>query len=94
MALAGCSERSQSNRSAQEAIAPRGPKLTEVAPPSVLSELTTELASHQPQLSILSPEPEAIIAATEVEVKLQVQDLPLFENEELHLGPCFRADFR
>lgn len=70
---------------------PNGPKsagtLQEVAPPAAITALQGAYDSYEPQVKILSPKPEEVVKQTEIKVKLQVQDLPLFENPDLHLGP-------
>ncbi|MEB3173703.1 MAG: hypothetical protein VKN60_00705 [Cyanobacteriota bacterium] len=70
---------------------PSGPKsagtLQEVPPPAAVTALQGAYDSYQPQVKILSPKPEETLKQTEIKVKLQVQDLPLFENPDLRLGP-------
>ncbi|MFN5515294.1 MAG: hypothetical protein ACK5CA_11230, partial [Cyanobacteriota bacterium] len=61
--------------------------LQEVAPPPAITALQGAYDSYQPQVQILSPKAEEVVKQTQVKVKLQVQDLPLFENPDLHLGP-------
>ncbi|MBV5260531.1 hypothetical protein FLX56_19145 [Synechococcus moorigangaii CMS01] len=61
--------------------------LTEVAAPSLINELRTELDQYQPQLKILSPRPDETFNSTTIDVQLQVNDLPLFKDEELGMGP-------
>jgi len=62
-------------------------QLSEVAPPPVIQQLNRRLESYQPQVTILSPTPDQILQDTTVSVKFQVQDLPLFKNPELNMGP-------
>ncbi len=62
-------------------------KLSEVAPPSVIRSLWQEMEVYQPQVSILSPKPNEVVQDTQVSVRFQVQDLPLFQNEEFGLSP-------
>ncbi len=61
--------------------------ISEVAPPEVIQQLGAELEAYQPQLTIISPKTDAVLQATTVEVKLKVQDLPIFKNSELEMGP-------
>jgi hypothetical protein len=63
------------------------PRLSEVAAPPVFQELRQELDTHQPQVKILSPRPDDVVKDTTVQVRLQVNDLELFKNEDLGLGP-------
>jgi hypothetical protein len=62
-------------------------KLSEVAPPPVIRQLRQEMEVYQPQITILSPKPNEVLQDTTVSVRLQVQDLPIFENEEFGLSP-------
>jgi hypothetical protein len=62
-------------------------KLAEVPPPSLIQELGRSLDQYQPQVEILSPKPEGVLADTTVIVKLKVQDLPIFQNADLEMGP-------
>ncbi|MFP4121880.1 hypothetical protein [Coleofasciculus sp.] len=73
----------------EEAPPPTEPvaQLSEVAPPPVIQQLNRSLESYQPQVTILSPTPDQILQDTTVSVKFQVQDLPLFKNPELNMGP-------
>ena len=62
-------------------------KFSEVSPPQVIQQLSTSLEQYQPQVEILSPKTDELLELTSVAVTLQVQDLPVFKNEELGLGP-------
>lgn len=62
-------------------------KLSEVVPPDAIRELHDALEQYQPQVKILSPRPDEILQDTTVSVRLQVNDLPLFKDEEWDLGP-------
>ncbi|MGB3207828.1 MAG: hypothetical protein WBB28_22825 [Crinalium sp.] len=61
--------------------------ISEVAPPEVIQQLGAELEAYQPQVTIVSPKTDAILQDTTAEVKLKVQDLPIFKNSELEMGP-------
>ncbi|PPS45267.1 hypothetical protein B1A85_03125 [Chroococcidiopsis sp. TS-821] len=67
--------------------APRSTKIAEVSPPEVIQQLRQSLESRRPQVSILSPQPGEILQDDTINARLQVQDLPVFKNEELNLGP-------
>jgi hypothetical protein len=60
--------------------------LSEVNVPASISQLAPNLAKFQPQVQILSPKPDQVLADDLVTVKLKVTDLPLFKNPELGLG--------
>ena len=62
-------------------------RLSEVAPPPAILELRKVLETRQPQVTILSPRSDEVLQDTTVSVRLRVNDLPLFQNEELGLGP-------
>lgn len=62
-------------------------QLLEVATPPLIEELRKELDQYQPQLKILSPQPDEVVNSTSVSVQLQVDDLPLFKDPDLAMGP-------
>jgi hypothetical protein len=65
--------------------------LTEVSPPFAIQSLKPALEVYQPQVKILSPRSNQVLNDTEVEVKLQVKDLPLYKDEEFQLGPYIQV---
>ncbi|HEY9630106.1 MAG TPA: hypothetical protein V6C84_22660 [Coleofasciculaceae cyanobacterium] len=66
---------------------PQMVKLSEVPPPIALRELRQDLDAYQPQVKILSPRSDEVLQDTEVSVRFQAKDMPLFLNEEFGLGP-------
>jgi len=86
--LSGCSDRieAQSPESSSSRSQP-SVQLSEVAPPATLQRLRQNLDVYQPQVTILSPQADETVNSTTVEVQLQVQDLPIFKDETLGLGP-------
>ncbi len=62
-------------------------QLTEVAPPPVIQQLSQSLEAYQPQVTILSPASDEVLQDTTVSVRFQVQDLPIFKDPELDMGP-------
>lgn len=62
-------------------------KLSEVAPPLVIEQLDRSLEQYQPQVDIISPQSDRVLQETTVAVELQVQDLPIFKDSELGMGP-------
>lgn len=62
-------------------------RLYEVAPPQAIQDLGQLLTVYQPQVKILSPQPNQVLQSTDVSVRLQVRDLPLFKNETFEMGP-------
>lgn len=61
--------------------------IVEVAPPTAIQQLSQSLAVYQPQVSILSPKGDQILQDTTVTVELMVQDLPIFQDSDLGMGP-------
>lgn len=61
--------------------------ISEVSPPEVIQELRQTLEIYQPQVTILNPQPNQVLQDDTLTVKLQIQDLPIFKNQELDLGP-------
>ena len=62
-------------------------RISEVAPPVLIQELRPSLERYAPQVTILSPLAEQVFDDTQVIVKLQVSDLPIFQDDTLKLGP-------
>ncbi|HEY9670942.1 MAG TPA: hypothetical protein V6D11_05835 [Waterburya sp.] len=62
-------------------------QLAEVAPPPVIRQLAQDLEAYQPQVAIVSPQADQVLQDTTVSVKFQVQDLPIFKDPDLGLGP-------
>ncbi|MFM7449919.1 MAG: hypothetical protein ACKO24_15155 [Leptolyngbyaceae cyanobacterium] len=62
-------------------------RLSETSPPEVIQELRQVLEDNQPQVKILSPKPDEVLDDTTVSVRLRVNDLPIFKDKQLGLGP-------
>lgn len=60
--------------------------LAEVATPKIIKELERDLQQYVPQVEIITPQPEQTFAHTEVNLKLKVEDLPVFRDDKLQLG--------
>ncbi|WP_124977152.1 DUF6130 family protein, partial [Aphanothece sacrum] len=87
--LISCSDRLQASEPLSEPI-PQvviTGKLAEVTPPPVIQELRQVLEQYSPQVSIVSPKTDQMFEETTISVKLQVRDLPLFNNAEFQMGP-------
>jgi hypothetical protein len=69
---------------ALESWANRG--LNETSAPVVITQLN-QVAATAPQVYIVSPRPEEVIADTNVAVQLQVSGTPIFKNSQFGLGP-------
>ncbi|MDY6898967.1 MAG: hypothetical protein SWZ49_12945 [Cyanobacteriota bacterium] len=61
-------------------------KISEVAPPEVIQELRQNIEKYQPQVKILSPQPNEILEENKIKVSFQVRDLPIFQNSQYELG--------
>jgi hypothetical protein len=87
--LGSCSDRIESQVSTLEKPVSTisAGKLLEVAPPKLVRELGRGLERYQPQVSIVSPPRDRVFQDTTVEIKFQVNDLPIFKDADLGLGP-------
>jgi hypothetical protein len=61
--------------------------ITEIAPPEAILQLRQALEAYQPQVKILSPQPDEVLQDDTVSARFQVQNLPIFQNSDLGLGP-------
>lgn len=59
--------------------------ISEVSPPSAIQQLRQDL-DYQPQVKILSPQPDEVLQDETVTARFQVQDLPIFKNPQLDSG--------
>jgi hypothetical protein len=62
-------------------------QLSEVAPPPAIQKLSQSLEAYQPQVMIVTPQADQVLQDTSVSVQFQVQDLPIFKDPDLGLGP-------
>lgn len=60
--------------------------LAEVTVPKIIKELNQELEQYSPQVRITAPQAEKTFNQTDVAIKLTVDDLPIFQDDRLHLG--------
>ncbi len=61
--------------------------ITEVSPPKEIQRLSRLLDRYTPQVSIVSPKPDEVLNDTQVSVKFDVKNLPIFKNADFGLGP-------
>lgn len=94
--LVGCGDRVVDSQSALRAATPTGDRsvntsergsIAEVSPPAVIQELRQSLEIYQPQVAILSPQSDQVLQEDTLTAQFQVQDLPLFKNAILDMGP-------
>jgi hypothetical protein len=60
--------------------------LAEVTSPQIIQELKQELVKYSPQVKITEPRAEKTFNQTDVTLELAVEDLPIFQDDRLHLG--------
>ncbi len=85
--LTACGGKSKSTASNTTINQVETNSITEVSPPSEIQRLSKLLDRYQPQVSILSPKPEEVLNDTQVAVKFDVKNLPIFKNADFGLGP-------
>jgi len=89
--LVGCGEdrieTSETLSTEVEFPTPRTEQLSEVAPPPIIQQLNQSLEAYQPQVAIVSPKADQVLQDNTVKVEFQVQDLPIFQDPELGMGP-------
>jgi hypothetical protein len=61
--------------------------ITEVSPPTEIQRLSRLLDRYAPQVSIVSPKPDEVLNDTQVSVKFDVKNLPIFKDADFGLGP-------
>ena len=61
-------------------------ELAEVAPPKTIKELNSSLEAYFPEVKIVAPKAEQTFNRTDIEVRLNVENLPLFKDDTLQLG--------
>ncbi|WP_201275489.1 hypothetical protein [Dolichospermum planctonicum] len=93
VSLSGCVEAvSSKEQSIQPQVkAPPASEISgtfsETAPPDVIQALRPSLEGYQPQVSILSPKIDEVLQEDTVNVRLHVNDLPIFKDPQWQLGP-------
>lgn len=97
LSLVSCGDRfsgsgralSAATQTVSRSLSPSQPtgEISEVSPPEVIQVLNQALEGYQPQVKILSPQPNELLQDNSVTVRFQVQELPIFKNQELDLGP-------
>ena len=62
-------------------------QLTETAPPKTFVSLRRVLDQYQPQIKIISPKAGQLLSDNTVTISVQLQDLPIYKDKILGLGP-------
>lgn len=89
MGIAGCGDRLPELPklgNEKKTVTTQVPQISEVSPPTAIQKLGRVLDQYQPQVTILSPQPQEVLQDNTINVQLQVQDLPIFKSD-LGLGP-------
>ena len=60
-------------------------KLAEITPPQTIKELNSSL-KYLPEVEIVAPKAEQTFNRTDIEVRLNVENLPIFKDDTLQLG--------
>ncbi|WP_144017646.1 hypothetical protein [Planktothrix sp. PCC 11201] len=61
--------------------------ISQVSPPKLIQKLHQSLDAYQPQVTILNPQPDQLLEDDTINLQLQVQGLPLFQDPKFGLGP-------
>ncbi|BDI16522.1 hypothetical protein ANSO36C_23240 [Nostoc cf. commune SO-36] len=84
---AGSQEVSTGYRENSPQISQISKQFSEVSPPSVIQELRPILEVYQPQVTIVTPQPDEVFQDNKVTASFQVKDLPIYKDSQLQLGP-------
>lgn len=92
--VVSCSGSSQSvdssstvRESSNTSLGTSRPMLKQVSAPALIQQLAPWLDSYAPQVQIQAPKANQVLDDTTVSVVLRVQDLPIYKDEALQLGP-------
>ncbi|MEO0356567.1 MAG: hypothetical protein AAF268_17225, partial [Cyanobacteria bacterium P01_A01_bin.3] len=85
IALTGCGQ--SSDLSNQESSQTSVGSVKTVPVPAEIAKLDRYMDSYRPKVAIVSPRADEVLQDTQVSVRFNVQDYPLFKDEELGLGP-------
>ncbi|MEH2409947.1 hypothetical protein [Nostoc sp.] len=93
LSLISCGEKADSQevstgyRENSPQISQISKQFSEISPPSVIQELRPILEVYQPQVTIVTPQPDEVFPDNKVTASFQVKDLPIFKDPQLQLGP-------
>lgn len=85
--LAGCGGDRIESKVEQPKTGTELTTLAEAAPPEAIAQLDRSLVRYQPQVTIITPAAGEILDETDVSVTLRVDDLPIYRDRDLGLGP-------
>jgi len=93
LSAVGCSDRGAAApppvniQTSKPSSVQRSKQISEVSPPATIQALRPDLDQYRPQVKIVSPRADAVLEDTQVAVKFEVRDLPIFKDSDLGLGP-------
>ncbi|MEM9816541.1 MAG: hypothetical protein AAF827_09110, partial [Cyanobacteria bacterium P01_D01_bin.6] len=61
--------------------------IAEVSPPERIQQLKPYLDVYEPQVRIASPDQDATLVSTSIQVDLQIRDFPIYKDQQIGLGP-------
>ena len=83
LGLTACSDGGRSPQAPTRVIK----RMSEVSPPVIIQSLGKMMEDYHPKVDISSPRSDAVLNDDTVTVRFRVQDFPLFQDEDLELGP-------
>lgn len=83
--LTACGDNSKSTNKASVDVATAN--IVEVSPPTEIQRLSRLLDQYEPKVNIVSPKADEVLNDSQVAVKLDVKNLPIFKNADFGLGP-------
>lgn len=93
LSAVGCSDRGAAApppvnvQTSKPSLVQRSKQISEVSPPATIQALRQDLEGYRPQVKIVSPRADAVLEDTQVAVRFEVRDLPIFKDSDLGLGP-------
>ena len=82
----GCKQIGALNPNQSDRFIVSSSNLAETATPQIIQELAPQLERYNPQVKIVSPKEEQIFNQSNISVRLEVRDLPIFLDNKLQLG--------
>ena len=90
--LAGCSKTDLPAAETSISVIPEPTQtVTEVSPPLSIQALHRTLEQYQPQVTLLSPQPDEVLQDKTVTVEFNVENFPIFQDETFGLGPHLKV---
>ena len=85
--LMGCGQIDAINSSnSDRSIVNSSNNLAETATPQIIQELASQLDRYNPHVRIVSPNQEQVFSQSNIDVQLEVEDLPIFRDNKSKLG--------